>query len=47
MYDKKRKQAQISEYQRKDYEKKYNDIKGLLAKMADPRKDKKGDDDEN
>jgi len=44
MYDKKRKQAQLSDYQRKDAEKKYNDIKGLLAKMADPRKDKKEDD---
>lgn len=36
IYDKKRKATEISEYQRKDAEKKYNDIRSLLVRMNVP-----------
>lgn len=36
IYDKKRKATEISMYQRKDAEKKYNDIRSLLVRMNVP-----------
>ena len=41
--DRQIKATQISEYQRKDAEKKFNDIKNLLAKMTVPTRGPKND----